>query len=313
MKKKIKQSAVQTGYKKGSTDGFSRGKMEGFEQGREQSQKNRARRALVIAPGVIPSLEIGVLQPLNKLKADGGFDYELRLEGDVSKELIAQFDTVIFMRNVKPECYPYLSWASELGKKTIYVIDDNFLAIDPATRLGTHYTTPERMKTFIQFMKHCDIVKVDAQYFADNVIRHYNSNVVYFPASVDFDWLQHTNKPHREDRKIVIGYEGGTKEDDFAEVVPALQKILDNYKDQVRLEFFGFVPAKLANHPNVKVLNEEPDYRTFLHELYERTWDIGIAPLRSGRFNNCKTNNKFREYAACWIPGIYSDMPAYNG
>src|SRR5690606_3376806 len=76
--------------------------------------------------------------------------------------------------------------------------------------------------------------------------------------------------------------------------------------------FYGYVPDELARHPWVAHYPLEPSYRTFIRSLYQKTWDIGIAPLHDTLFNHCKTNNKFREYSACWIPGIYSAMPAYQ-
>lgn len=315
-------------YQLGLLAGFQRGKEDGFQRGRVVASLNdtaTSRRegaiavphqqqlhALVITAGIIPSLEIGIAQPFNELQKREDFRFEIRTEDDVSRELIESAHTVLFLRNVEPAAYTYLEWAIELGKKTVYIIDDNFLEIPPTTPVGQYYADPARRETFIKFLRHSRIVKVDSTELGNYIRERFNRNVVYFPGSVDFDWLD--QQEQREDMAglIVIGYEGGSKEEDFAVVVPALKRILDYYGGFIRLEFFGFVPAALANHPAVRFEPCDMDYRSFIRKLNDTHWDIGLAPLEDHTFNNMKTNNKLREYSACRIAGIYSNTPVYE-
>lgn len=39
---------------------------------------------------------------------------------------------------------------------------------------------------------------------------------------------------------------------------------------------------------------------------------VGLAPLMSGEFNECKSNLKFLDYSALGLPGLFSDVPAYR-
>jgi len=41
-------------------------------------------------------------------------------------------------------------------------------------------------------------------------------------------------------------------------------------------------------------------------------WDIGLAPLTSNEFNLSKGPTKYRDYGACRVAGIYSDIIVYN-
>ncbi len=308
-------------YQLGHIAGFQRGKEDGFQQGRTDASRARdiaianpppqQLNALVITAGIIPSLEIGIAQPFNELHKRGNFNFEIRTEDDVSKENIAAAHTIVFLRNVEPAAYIYLEWAHELGRRTVYVIDDNFLELEPSTPVGDYYADPQRRDTFIKFLRNSQIVKVDSQSLGDYIQERFSRKVVYFPGSVDFDWLEQ----HPEsvtNGQIVIGYEGGSKEADFAVVVPALRRILDYYGGFVRLEFFGFVPEALMNHPMVTYKEGGMNYREFIRKLNTCNWDIGLAPLEEHAFNNSKTNNKLREYGACRIAGIYSNSPVYK-
>lgn len=317
--------AYAVGYAEGRADGFQQGRQAGIESGHRDRQqladsallhpvipKQRITRVLVITPSHIPSLEIGLLQPFGELAKSEDFAYEVRTKEAATKEIIAEFDAIVFIRNVDEMSWQAFEWARELGKHTVYYIDDNFLSVPLTTSVGLYYGEPHRMKFFIQFLKQADVVKVDSSYFRDYIAKHFNPNVVYFAASVDFDWLKSSRGKERKSKQIVIGYEGTIKEDDFAVVVPALRRVLEEYGDEVKFESYGYFPSALSHLRNVKHLEGDADYRQFLRTLNRAQWDIGIAPLAPTHFNSCKTNNKFREYSACRIPGIYSDMPAYN-
>lgn len=314
------------GYQKGRIDGFQRGREEGFLQGRTASHSvtNVTNGSLmvmesdlpkidvlVIAAGMIPSLEIGVLQPFKVLKKRHNLQYDLKLEHEVSKEMIAAADTIVFVRNVEPSAYALLELAHQLRKRTVYVIDDNFLEIQPTTSVGQYYCDPIRRETFIKFLRNAKTIKVDSPDLGIYIQERYNKNVIYFPGSVDFDWLDQQDGAGRDREQIVIGYAGGDKEEDFAPVIPALNKILDYYGGFIRLEFFGYLPASFADHASVKYVGGGMEYKDFMKKLNRCNWDIGIAPLANNLFNKGKTNNKFREYGACHIPGIYSKSPVY--
>jgi len=308
------QTGRQRAYQYGCKDGFMHGREEGFRQGHSAgylAAKLPPIDVLVIAAGIIPSVEIGVLQPLQALKQRDNLSYDTKMESEVTKAMIAAANTIIFVRSVEPAAYELLEMARSLNKRVVYVIDDNFLELNPATPVGQYYAEPARRDTFIKFLANSDIVKVDAPEMGNYVFERFNRNVVYFPASVDFEWLDQQERDERPKSQIVIGYEGGAKEEDFAPVVQALHKVLATYGNKVRLEFFGFVPPSLAGHPNVHHEAGGIAYREFLKKLNRCNWDIGLAPLSDNLFNRCKTNNKLREYGACRIAGIYSHSPVY--
>jgi hypothetical protein len=68
----------------------------------------------------------------------------------------------------------------------------------------------------------------------------------------------------------------------------------------------------LQNHRKVTHLPYFDDIGAYYRYLRTAGWTIGLAPLRDSDGNRAKTGNKYREYAALGIPGIYSDMPVYS-
>ena len=267
----------------------------------------------IIGSEKIASYKIGIEQPLRHLEKSGVCQFKIRSDDQVEKSNIADADIVIFFRTVQPEAYKYLEMAREMGKRTVFVIDDHFLAMSPATDMGRYYHESSRRKTYVKFLKNVEIVKVASNFFAKHLDTHFKPNqIVYFPGSVDFSIFSGLKKRKKAEDRIVIGYEGGKKPVAFEPVIKALDEIIRKYGDKVRIEFCGYVPEELADKPQVFTEPYDENYKKFLKRLYRSGWDIGLAPLERTLLHDCKSNNKYREYSACRIPGIYTSSPAYE-
>lgn len=275
-------------------------------------------KVLIIGSNRIPSYKIGIEQPLRHLAKSGDCRFSVKNDDEAQIPDLLAADIAIFIRTVSEEAYRFLELAREMGKKTVYVIDDHFLALSPTTDVGRYYNDPGKRNVYIRFLKNADIVKVASDFFAEHLRNHFNPNkIVCFPGSVDFSILSKSEKTEEDEKdgnkdRIVIGYEGGRKQAAFEPVSKALRRIIRKYEDRIRIEFYGFAPEGFENKPHVRVHPYENDYPRFLKRLYDANWDIGLAPLEPTLFHDCKSNNKFREYGACGIVGIYSDSPVYK-
>jgi glycosyltransferase involved in cell wall biosynthesis len=71
------------------------------------------------------------------------------------------------------------------------------------------------------------------------------------------------------------------------------------------------MPERLSELPNVVLHPWIADYDAFLEFKLDRRWDVGIAPLIGDAFDQFKTDNKYREYAGCGIPAVYSRVSPF--
>lgn len=304
-----RSKAYYSGLQLGRIEGLNRGVEDGIAKGYESVVMPIA---LIVTPSIsIPSLEIMLLQPFRQLKEWRKYNFRVRMEQEVTQTDIATASLIIFIRNADIEAYHLLLLAHEMGKPTIYTIDDNFLLFPNKGILGDYYLDPNRLQVFQNFLRSSKRVYVISTFFAQFVREHYNPNVICLPGSVDFEWLEQDRGASPPKQEIVIGYEGTPKDEDFQFVVPALLNVVQKFGPQIKLEFHGYVPERLKQLPNVTYNQEYKDYRSFIKQLGQFRWDIGLAPLLDTPFKNCKSNNKFREYSACGIPGIYSNTPVY--
>jgi glycosyltransferase involved in cell wall biosynthesis len=111
---------------------------------------------------------------------------------------------------------------------------------------------------------------------------------------------------------LTVGFLGSLyKDEEFAPVVPAILRLLDD-RLPLHFQFFGFLPRALASRAEVSHLPWRSSYAEYRQTLSALQWDIGLAPLRDLEFHRGKTNNKYREYAAAGIAGVYSDAEVYR-
>lgn len=119
--------------------------------------------------------------------------------------------------------------------------------------------------------------------------------------------------PRDPDAPVKIGFAGSVDRTSDLEALlrEALLEVKRTYGDRVAFEFFGAAPdfARDLGANCVGYLESYIDYRRRLNALQ---WDIGLAPMPDTPFHACKHYNKFCEYAATGVSGIYSDLPPYT-
>ena len=119
--------------------------------------------------------------------------------------------------------------------------------------------------------------------------------------------------PHDSQKPLRICVAGSTDRTDDVESIlrEALLRIKQEYGEKISFVFFGVSPqcATELEATSIPFCNSYDDYRRIMNELEA---DIGLAPMPDTAFHACKHYNKFVEYAAANIVGIFSAVKPYD-
>lgn len=216
----------------------------------------------------------------------------------------------LFVRSGDPSLRLWIDRLHNANHPYIYYIDDNFWKIEGESPIARYYQHPLIRQSLESAVSGAYRVLTNSDLLAEFLYR-FNEKIKVLPSFFDFSLLQPAQAPppHGELR---IGFAGSpSRANDLDIVKPVIQPILDAYP-QVVFEFIGAKLTGLAPNDRIRSFPHNTDYEGFIHFKQERQWSIGLAPLIDNYSNRCKTNNKYREYSACGIAGIYSDMPPYQ-
>lgn len=105
-----------------------------------------------------------------------------------------------------------------------------------------------------------------------------------------------------------------THDSDFALVLPALDRLHQLHPGSFALTVVGALRTP-PERPWLSVLTPpRGGYPEFVRWLVQQgPFDVGLAPLVSSEFNDCKSDIKFLDYSALGIVSCLSDVPAYRG
>lgn len=270
-------------------------------------------RVVAVMPGLFPSTIIGIIKPLLKLSKQKQIKFKVLLSRTCRKSQLKNADVVIFCRNTEPHDLKLLYWSKELNKKIIYEIDDNFFEISLNTPLGKYHRDPSRIYVLRRFIELADIVHVYSNPMFE-IANKYSSSVLLINSYFDFDLIQNiVQKKHIKNKlKIAYATSRGSNDELRNTFEKAIVEILKKYNEKVELYLWGDIPSNLKLYKNVKKFPFQRDYNQFIKSFYEFGFDIGLAPLKNDLFHRSKTNNKFREYGACLVAGIYSNVDVYS-
>jgi hypothetical protein len=217
---------------------------------------------------------------------------------------------VVFCRNVEPR-YEYILDAV-LARRLpyIYDIDDNLFEVPANLADGRYYNAPERAALLTRYLSSANLVRVYSPTLLERICS-LNEHTSQIPAVLDWRLIRPRRTSHGGKVKIV--YATSRRDDHLFPIFSlALQQVMQEYAGHVEAHFLGFQPAEFQGKADAHYRKYSPNYDQYLRRFSSAGYDIGLAPMLDDDFHRSKTNNKFREYAASGIAGIYSDVPLYS-
>ncbi|GAA4764106.1 glycosyltransferase family protein [Novosphingobium ginsenosidimutans] len=292
--------------------------------------KARPRRVLLIANGVIPTLKISFIKPLEPMVDAGLVELTVLTEADIKTALgkanpvttetsIARAlvdpsmpDLAVFCRYSGPLAAGLMAELKASNVPVMLHIDDDLLHVPP--EIGpkhVEHNRPERTGAVRTLLQGADLVyasteKLQQRLAALGFSERVSAGAVYCSGEVAV--------PAERSDVTVIGFMGNDKAPELEDLVPALVEILDA-NPQVRFELFGSMamPSELQSFGNrVHAIPRVSDYDAFVETFRQLRWQIGLAPLRPTPFNVVKADTKWVDYTSIGTAVIASAGTAYD-
>ena len=220
-------------------------------------------------------------------------------------------DAVPFLvRCGDPVLPPWIELLERQKRPYLYYIDDNFWELAAETPLGQYYRHPGVRKALECSVSNAHRVIANSEVLAA-YLQRFTTRTQVLPAFFDFSLIDGVvPEPTAEFR---IGFAGSISRGiDLQLIRGTIEPILDRIPNAV-FEFCGVMPEGVEAGPRIRFFPHTNSYADFIQFQARRNWAVGMAPLRDTPANRAKTDNKYREYGACGIAGVYSDIPPYEG
>jgi len=270
-------------------------------------------RIVAIVPSTIASCQIGVLKPLSALARKNKIQFKSFLEGKATLSAINEADLVVFCRNTEPAYAHLLNQAVATHKPIIFDLDDNFwdVPFESDSELARYHRLPLRIQQLEKYLTHANLVRVYSPVM-EEIVSNLSKRVKLLKAGFDFELLRNPSPRPQSQRVSIVYATSRIVDTQYLLFTEAMKKVLDKYIDKIELTIWGCQSSELVGYRGVKFAPLISDYDRFLRDFSHHAFDIGLAPLEDTPFHRSKTNTKFRDYGACRVAGIYSDVPVYS-
>lgn len=264
----------------------------------------------------------GVVELLEKNGIEANVTYYEDLQRVVS--YIGTASHVLFYR--VPMCESFMDILYECqrcGIKTLYDIDDPLFSVDAYIGYGnTRFLGAETTAGFVKqsrsyfaAMRCCETLVVSTIKLKALAERYFDQPIVVrknMLQAMDFASAVLEQRPRQgRDLKLVFATGSRGREDDFELLVPALERFVAE-NPQTSLTIIGeFDKAVLPDVlQKVVVVLPKLEYAQYLEELAKA--DVGLLPLASSSFNECKSAVRYLDCCLVKTAVIASDVGDYS-
>ncbi|MER8916548.1 glycosyltransferase family 1 protein [Mesorhizobium sp. M0761] len=238
-----------------------------------------------------------------------GVDHEVKFMTELQVGDFSPNTIPMFVRCADSQASAWAKLLSDAGRPYVYYIDDNFWRIVGDNPLALYYRHPTVRKSLEFMVSHAETVIVNSPELA-RFVSSFNARVTVLPSFFDFSLIDGPSSVSTDE--IRIGFAGSpSRVADLSLISPLIQPILERFPKTV-FEFAGVLPWGVKAGARVRFFPHTGDYGAYIKFQTSRNWAIGLAPLIDHEANRSKTDNKYREYGALRIAGIYSNITPYK-
>ncbi|TZF91222.1 glycosyltransferase family 4 protein [Cognatilysobacter lacus] len=207
--------------------------------------------------------------------------------------------------------------AARLGARTIYDLDDNLLDMDEHRERDAYVDMVAAVRESVRC---ADEVWCSTPNLARRVAREGRGRITVMPNALDPElWeLDRSRASSTGSNALRLLYMGTrTHDDDYAFLSKVMDTLHRASPGAFELHLVGVRTDDSVSPPWLRVHSPPwfvgASYPAFVHWLIgQEGFDLGVAPLMSGEFNDCKSPIKVLDYAAIGLATVASAVPAYT-
>jgi len=262
----------------------------------------------------IPSAEVGVIAPLKYLQELGKLNFTFKESAEVDKDDIAKSDVIICIRCTEKIEYEIIKESKRLNKFVIYFLDDDLLNVPKTANSSGYFENENVRNTLIDILKESDLLWTTNSNIADRYKTYIKKSIIINAPALLYNQYETNHFQKNSEGSLKVGFAGGIDHEYFINDLlrEPVKKLLEEFgTEYVKFEFMGARP-RFIDEFKLNYIPYQSNPNEYRNVIKQRNWDIGLAPLQDTEFHSCKYFNKFLEYGALGVAGVYSNVMPFT-
>lgn len=268
---------------------------------------SRKTRVLIECPELIASARVGVVDFLNEIATEIVESRFVRTI-DIKKDDIRWADIYVTVRGCESLSYQLAKYAKNNGRRIIYYLDDDLLHVPEDSTAYEFYSCKDTIKYMNKIMGISEYLWG----VNDLIKQHYLREGQTWIENKIPCIVEKTDRKVRDPEQINIVYAGSVSHQKLVDEIlqPAIAEIIRRYDGKFRFTFIG--PKLKLDSKYIENVELMDDYDEYVQYMKNRTFEYGLAVVKSDSFYWHKYYNKYLEYARWGIVGLYTDSMPYS-